>query len=362
MLDRFKVPEKDRVYVDSEQMRAAVETLLLKMDMPADDARRSADVLIQSDLRGVETHGVSNMLRVYVDWYSKGILNPRPNIRVLRESPATTTLDGDAGLGIQTAPIAMELAIEKADKHGMGSVTVQNGGHVGMLSYHAMLPLEHDMIGLCMSAGSVHPSLLPTFGAEPRFGTNPLAWAVPARKQPPFVFDVATSQVAGNKLGLATRVGAMLEPAWIAGLDGAPIMHETPMPKRGEYYVLPFGGTRENGSHKGYGFASVVEIMCQILSGNGATALNRGTMGQHYLAYKIEAFTDPERFKDDMDLFLEALANTPPAPGHDRVLYPGLPEHEELQQRLANGIPYHREVLEWFASISAELELGVELG
>ena len=342
-------------------MRAAVETLLLKMGMSEDDAKLSADVLIQSDLRGVETHGVSNMLRVYVDWYSKGILNPRPNIRVLRESAVTATLDGDAGLGIQTAPRAMQLAIEKAERHGMGSVSVQNGGHVGMLSYHAMLPLEHDMIGMCMSAGSVRLSLLPTFGAVPRFGTNPLAWAAPARDMPPFVFDIATSQVAGNKLGLAARVGAMLEPGWIAGLDGAPIMHETPMPDPGQYYVLPFGGTRENGSHKGYGFASVVEILCQILSGNGASFNNQGRMGQHFMAYKISAFTDVEKFKDDMDKFLEGLVNTPPAPGHERVLYPGLPEHEEAELRLAEGIPYHREVIDWFQSISAELELGLEL-
>lgn len=361
MLERFLVPEEDRVYVKQERMRAATETIFLKMGLSREDADLSTDVLMVSDLRGCETHGVSNMLRRYVGMYSDGTLNPRPNVRVVRESDVTATMDSDMGLGLHVAPGAMEIAMEKAEKFGMGSVCVANATHLGMLAYHAMLALPNDMIGVTMIAGNPL-SMVPTFGAEKRMATNPWAWAAPARKMPPFVFDVATTQVAGNKLALAARLGAKLEPGWITRLDGDPIMEEANLPgDRDQYHMLPIGGTREQGSHKGYGFAVVAEVMAQILPGMGAAFLHPGTMGHFVSAYKIEAFTDAEKFKDDMDDFLEGLASTPPAPGHDRVVYAGLPEHEETQKRLAEGIPYHREVIDWFQSISAELDLGLEL-
>lgn len=357
MLERFKVPEADRVYVEQARMRSATEAILRKVGLDEDGARVTADVLITNDLRGVETHGVSNLLRGYVQRYLDGEQNPRPNMKVVRETSTTATLDGDRGLGVHIGPAAMGMAIEKADRHGMGAVTVFNSGHLGGCGYHAMLAAERDMIGMCMTGGG-GTRVLPTFGAEPRFGTHPIAWAAPARKQAPFLFDVATTQIAGNKIGLAKRVGANLLPGWIARPDGTPIMEETPVPER--YYMLPFGGTRENGSHKGYGFAAVVDIMCCTLSGVGPGFISKKA-GHFFAAYKIEAFTDVDKFKDDMDAFLEGLANTPPAPGHDRVPYPGLSEGEETAQRLRDGIPYHREVIDWFRSIGAELDIPVKL-
>ncbi len=362
MLERFHVPVEDRVYVKQEKMRAATEIIFKKMGLSDKDAELSADVLMLSDLRGVETHGVSNQLRAYVQGYNDGESNPRPNITTLRESPTTATMDGDSGLGLHTAPVAMEVAIEKAAKHGIGSVSMRNSGHLGMASYHAMMAIEHDMVGLCMTGGGGTVGtygMAPTFGAEGRFGTNPIAWAAPADKMPPFVFDVATTQVAGNKLRLAERVGAKLEPGWISDSNGSPIMEPTDVPPPGEFMMLPFGGTRENGSHKGYGFASVVYIFCQTLAGSGWTEESGG--GHHFAAYSIDAFTDVAKFKSDMDEFLECLENTPPAPGHDEVVYAGLPEAREMKARLADGIPYHKEVIEWFATISAELDLGIQL-
>ncbi len=366
MLERFHVPEADRVYVRQEKMRAATEAVFLKMGLSDQDAALSTDVLMLSDLRGCETHGVSNMLRVYVRLYRAGQMNPRPNLRVTRESAATATMDADGGLGLHTAPKAMELAIEKAEAHGTGAVTVHGAKHLGMCAYHAMMALDHDMIGVCMTGGG-GSLMLPTFGAETRFGTNPIAWAAPAGKMPPFVFDVATTQVAANKLGLAQRIGAPIHSGWLAGPDGAPIMEEAPLPEapRGPYgptyTMLPMGGTRENGSHKGYGFASVVDVMCCTLSGSGPGFLNPGKTGHYFAAYKIDAFMDVAQFKDDMDALLEGLANTKPAPGHDRVYYAGLPEAEETERRLAEGIPYHREVIEWFESAAADLDLEFDL-
>ena len=178
------------------------------------------------------------------------------------------------------------------------------------------------------------------------------------------VFCESRHPKAGKRL--ASRVGAPMAPGWIAKPDGTPIMEETPLPaNRDDYHMLPFGGTRDQGSHKGYGFAAVCEILCDVLSGQGAGFLMPqappGVMGHFVQVYKVDAFTDVDRFKTDMDDFLEGLANTKPAPGHDRVVYPGLPEAEETEIRLRDGIPYHRSVIEWFHSISNELDLGLEL-
>ncbi len=358
MLERFKVPAEDRVYIMPDRIRAVTEAIFLKMGLDDAGARLCTDVLITNDLRGVETHGVSNMLRRYVREYSEGALNPRPETRIVRETHTTATIDGDRALGLHVAPAAMELAIAKAREHGMGAVSVFNSGHLGGCGYHAMLAANQDMIGHAMTAGGSGQTL-PTWGAEPRFGTNPIAYAAPARNQPPFLFDIATTQIAGNKIGLAKRLGANLLPGWIAREDGTPIMEETPVPDT--YRMLFAGGTRENGSHKGYGFALMNEIMCNELSGMGPGFLRSTTGGHFFAAYQIEAFTDLEKFKDDMDLLLAGLAATKPAPGHDRVLYAGLSEAEETEQRSKEGIPYHREVTDWFRSIGAELNIPVEL-
>ncbi|MBI2964899.1 MAG: Ldh family oxidoreductase [Chloroflexi bacterium] len=357
MLERFKVPEKDRVYVRQERVRAATEAIFRKMGLDDAGARQCTDVLITNDLRAVETHGVSNMLRQYVKRYGDGSQNPRPRVRKVRETSTTATLDGDNGLGIHVGPGAMRLAISKAKEHGIGAVTMFNSGHLGGCGYHAMLGAQQDMIGLCMTGGG-GASMVPTFAAEPRFGTNPVAWAAPARKQPPFLFDVASTQIANNKIGLARRLGVNLEPGWIAKPDGSPVLEEVPVPEK--YYMLPFGGTRENGSHKGYGSAAVVDIMCCTLSGVGPGFISKKG-GHFFCAFRIDAFTDPEKFKDDMDEFLDGLAKTKPAPGHDRVIYPGLTEGEETAKRTRDGIPYHHEVVDWFKSIGAELGIPIQM-
>jgi len=362
MLERFLVPEKDRVYVQHEKMREATRIIFEKCGQSPEDAALSADVLMTSDLRGCESHGVSNQLRVYVQMYGDQEINPTPNLQVTRETDVTANIDGDEGLGLHVLPKAMEMAIEKADKHGMGAVTVHSSRHIGMLAYHSMMPLEHDMIGITTTAGNPL-SMVPTHAGEVKFATNPWAWAAPARNEAPFVFDVATTQVAGNKLRLAQRIGAPMDPAWVADSEGSPIMEETPLPD--DYMILPFGGTREQGSHKGYGFAAASEIMSTILSGMGAGFLlpmkPRTIMGHYVQAIKIDGFTDPEKFKDDMDDFLGGLKNTKPAPGHDRVVYAGLPEAEEIEIRKRDGIPYHQEVIRWFDSIKGELNLDFEL-
>ena len=333
--------------------------LFVAMGLTQEDAELAADVLVVADLRGCESHGVSNMVRRYVEMYADGRLNPRPNIKVVRESTVSATIDADLGIGLHVGSKAMDLAIEKAHSHGIGSVAVQSCGHVGMLAYYPMQAIEHDMIGVCMvSAGG--GIMVPTFGSTPAFGTHPIAWAAPADKMPPFVFDVATTQVAANKLGLTRRIGSKLEPGWICDLEGRPIMDAVDTPAFGKFNMLPLGGTRENGSHKGYGFALIADIMSGILSGNGPGVFAGGVhTSQFVMALKIDAFLNIADFKADMDKLLRHLSDMQPAPGHNRVYYAGLMEHEETLMRREHGIPYHREVVEWFNQTSQEHKLGV---
>ena len=361
MLKQFMVDEEDAIMVQEAPLRETVVTVFKKMGVNEADCALAADVLVTADMRGVETHGVSNMLRGYVTGYGNGTLNPNPDWKIVRETPATANIDSDAGLGIIVVPKAMEIAIEKAKNTGVGMVTIRNGRHMGMASYHAMMALEHDMIGVTMT--SCPPGVLPTFGAEPRLGTNPIALAAPADKEPPFVFDAAMSAVAGNKLGLARRLNNKLLPGWVGNAEGEPIMEESDPPAPGyegpaSGYLLPVGGTRELGSHKGYGLMAIVDILGGILSGGGYGANpGRPNFGHYVAAYSIEAFMDTAEFKSTMDEWLQMLRTTKPAPGHDRVMYAGLPESEEVEKRTVHGIPFHPEVIEWFKDICGELSI-----
>ena len=361
MLEQFKVKGSDVIKVSEGALRETTTQVFKKMGVPDGDCELAADVLVAADLRGVETHGVSNMLRTYVRGYNDGQINPRPDWRIVRETPATATIDSDTGLGIIVTPKAMEIAIEKAKNVGLAMVAINNARHLGMASYHAMMALEHDMIGMCMT--SCPPGVLPTFGAEPRLGTNPIAVAAPADKEPPFVFDAAMSAIAGNKVGLARRLGADMLPGWVADADGVPIMENLAPPVPGSEgawpsHLLPLGSTRELGSHKGYGLACIVDILGGVVTGGGY-GLNPGrpNFGHSVTAYSVEAFMDTGEFKRTMDEWLRMLRSTKPAAGHDRVVYPGLPEAEDEADRKENGIPLHHEVIQWFRDICGELSI-----
>ena len=354
ILERFKVPEKDQVFVSEAALRATVTQIFEKLGLTPADAAEGADVLTMTDLRGVETHGVSNMLRAYVRDYKAGKLDPRPGWRVVRESPGTAVIDAERRLGIMIGPKAMRLAIAKARTVGVGVVTVYNSGHFGAIGHYAMQAASQDMVGACFTGAGL--SVVPTFASKPLLGTNPIALAAPARHEAPMLFDAATSAIAGNKIRLAMRVGSPLLPGWITDKDGTPIMEEKPVFDREDFYQAPLGGTREQGSHKGYGFALMAEVLSTLLSGALPTMLVAGSGSKnHFAAYNVEAFTDLEQFKDTMDAMLKTLRTAQPAPGEERVLYPGLSEAEEVQSRRAHGIPLHKEVLQWFAECTTEL-------
>ena len=356
-MKQFEVPEDIAVRVPAENMASTVTSIFEKLGLPREDAAQSTDVLIYADLRGIDSHGVSNMMPLYVEWLTTGRINATPQWKVIREAPATATVDSDSGLGLALGPQIMDLAIAKARECGVGTVAVRNGAHFGAAAYHAALALDHDMIGVAMTIGGMW--VVPTFGAEAKLGLNPIAVAAPTRNEPAFIFDASMSSIAGNKIRIAERLGSEVLPGWIAMPDGTPVMDERPVPD--DYWILPLGGTREIGSHKGYGLTAIVDILSGVLSGNGPQLANPDAVSHHFSAYRIDAFCDPEQFKDDMDTFVSGLAATAPAPGHDRVVYAGLVEHETEIERRANGIPYHPDVVEWFVNMTGELDADCSL-
>jgi len=336
-----------------DSLRATSATLLEWGGLTAEDAAVAADVLVAADLRGVASHGVSNMLRVYVGWLRGGHVNPRPQTRLVSETPSGANIDSDRGLGVSEVPRAMRLAIEKAGSTGVGVVTVGNGRHLGMGAYHAMMALPHDMIGVCLSATG--PVMVPTFGREPRIGTNPIAFAAPSGKHFPVVADFALTTVAGNKITTAQRFGLEIAAGLVADAEGRPMMHPFTPEARPDITVptgiglLPLGSSPEMGSHKGYSLGVIVEVLTGILSGTGFGArAGRAIMNHMVAAVDIAAFVDPVRFKSLMDDFIAALQATPPAAGAERVLVPGQLEWEAEQDRLRHGIPLHPEVVTWF--------------
>jgi L-2-hydroxycarboxylate dehydrogenase (NAD+) len=333
-----------------------VTQIFEKLGVSAEDAADAADVLTMADVRGVETHGVSNMLRAYVRDYKAGKLDPKPGWKIERQTPATAVIDAERRLGIIMGPKAMRLAIDKAKAVGVGVVAVHNSGHFGAIGHYAMQAAQQDMVGVCFTGAGL--SVVPTFASKPMLGTNPIAIAAPARQEAPMLFDAATSAIAGNKIRLAIRVGSPLLPSWITDKEGTPIMEEKPVFDRDDFFQAPLGGTREQGSHKGYGFAMMAEVLSTVLAGALPTMLLPGSGSKnHFAAYDIKAFTDLDKFKDTMDQMLKTLRTAKPAPDQERVLYPGLLEAEELEHRRAHGIPLHKEVIQWFDECTREMGL-----
>lgn len=354
MSEQPEVRIEPMVRVDLDDLIRSVRAIFSACGVSDKDALIGAEVLAMTDLRGVESHGVSNMLRHYVDGYRTGLHNPSPEWKTVRETAALAVIDGDRGLGLMQGPPAMQQAIRKAQEVGVGIVTVRNSGHLGAAGHHALLAAEAGMIGVCMSGAG--PIVLPTFGAEPRLGSNPIALAAPAENETPLLFDVATTVVAINKLANARRNGLPVEPGWIARTDGSPIMEHVPVPEFGDFYMLPLGGTREHGSHKGYGFGLMAEVLSSFLSGATPIMLGQTDQCKHYFAaYDISAFSDMDAYRHSMDEMLRMLRETRPAPGNERVLYPGMLEREAELDRRENGIPLHRDVIHWFEQMAMEL-------
>ncbi|HIB35242.1 MAG TPA: Ldh family oxidoreductase [Dehalococcoidia bacterium] len=360
MLKQFQIPERDVIRVDSNSLRKVVKDIFINCGVPELESEIGSDVLVSTDLRGVDTHGVSNMLRIYVKDYQDGKLNPSSNMKIAKESTSTINIDGDNGLGILQGPTAMEYAIKKAKESGVGIVTLYNSGHIGAVGHHARIAADYKMVGICLTAGGT--LVLPTFASESRTGTNPISLAAPSNKYPFFLFDAATSSIAGNKVRLVARNGTKLSAGSIGDKNGNPVMKPMSVDVSEDFIdipnLLPLGGNRDQGSHKGYGLSLFVEILCTILSGNVPNMVDpNGNLCHFFAAFNIESFTEYNIFIYNMDAMLETLLNTPPTPEADRVIYPGIMEYENEQDRIENGIPLHKEVVEWFSSTSKSMKI-----
>jgi LDH2 family malate/lactate/ureidoglycolate dehydrogenase len=349
VLDRFKVPADIAVRVPPADMQATIATLFAAHGMSVTDAEQLAEVLVYADLRGIDSHGASNMPPRYIAWLQRGQVNAEPKTRVLRDAGAAVTIDGDKGFGLVVGPPAMDQAIERARQHGVGVAIVSNAAHYGPAAYYAHRALAHDMVGITMTTGGV--LVAPTAGAERLLGLNPIGIAAPSRDEVPFIFDASMSSLAANKIALLNRMGGKVLPGWVADADGAPVMEEAPVPEG--FMMLPLGGTREIGSHKGFGLIMLVEVLTSLIAGAGGGPFRRGDSTHTFLAFDVAALTDLDRFKADMDIYLRRLLDSKPAPGEARVIYPGIEEAEAEADRRAHGIPYHPDVVDWYRSACA---------
>ena len=312
------------------------------------DATMATRVLLSADLRGIDSHGIAR-LTGYVRLWEVERINARPSIKVLHETPSTAVVDGDRGLGLVVAPFAMKLAIEKAKQVGTGWVSVQNSNHFGIAGIHAMMAMEHDMIGMAMTNASA--LVAPTFSTERMLGTNPIAVAVPSGEEAPFIADFATTTAANGKLEILQRKQEEAPVGWIQDESGSPTTDAHALKHNGS--LLPLGSDREHGSHKGYALGSIVDIFSAVLSGANygpwvppfpayvpMPEQQPGKGIGHFLgAMRIDAFRPASDFKADMDQWLRRFRSARPLEGYQQVFVPGDPEREAEKDRFLNGIP-----------------------
>ncbi len=337
------------------------------MGCSEEHAELATDVLIKSDLRGIDSHGVAR-LTGYVRLWEKGRINAKPDIRIVHETPTTATVDGDAGLGLVVAPFAMKIAIEKAEKYGSGWVSVRNSNHFGIAAYHTMMAVEKDMIGFAMTNAS--PLVAPTFANERLLGTNPMCYAFPAGKYPPVIVDMATSAAANGKLEIAQRMGKSVPDGWIQNAEGQPSTDPHELKKGGS--LLPLGSDREHGSHKGFGLSATVDILSAVLSGANygpwvppfvafmEPSANPVGLGiGHFLgAMRVDGFRPADEFKSHLDNWIERFSSAKQVSQDQKVIIPGQPEYYAEKERSENGIPLIDEVCNDLNEVAAKL--GIE--
>jgi L-2-hydroxycarboxylate dehydrogenase (NAD+) len=347
---------------DYQLLRAFAREVFLSIGCSEEDAETATDVLLSADLRGVDSHGLAR-LSGYVRLYEVGRVNTRPDMKVVHETPSTAVVDADSALGLVSAPFSMKKAIEKAEKCGTGWVSVRNSNHFGIAGYHAMMALEKNMIGISLTNAS--PLVAPTFSRERLLGTNPICVAIPAGEEPAFVADMATTTAANGKLEILQRKGKDAPYGWIQDAEGNVVTESDAVKKGGA--LLPLGGDREHGSHKGYALGAVVDIFSAILSGANygpwvppfpayvpmpENMPGKG-IGHFFGVMRIDAFRPAEEFLEHMDNWIRRFREAKTVAGQEKVIIPGDPEREMTAARLNGGIPLDPKVVEDLKNLAA---------
>jgi L-2-hydroxycarboxylate dehydrogenase (NAD+) len=355
----------ERIY-DYEALWRFTKDVFIYIGSSEEHAALAATGLLRADLRGIDSHGIARLTGYIRLWEAKRA-NSKPDIRIVHETPSTGVVDGDGGLGLVVAPFAMDLAISKAKNVGSGWIAVSHSNHFGIAAHHAMKALDEDMIGIVMTNASA--LVAPTFSIERLLGTNPICVAVPAGNEPPFVADLATTTAANGKLEILQRKNERAPEGWIQDKEGH--VSTNPHELKAGGALLPLGGDREHGSHKGYALGAIVDIFSGVLSGANygpwvppfpayvpmPDDMPGKGIGHFFGAMRIDGFRKAEAFKKDMDRWLKRFRQAVPAKGFDRVLVPGDPERNMEADRRKNGIPLMHAVTEDLEFIAQKFKI-----
>ena len=342
------------------------KNVFIKMGCSNTDAEVIADVFLAAELRDHTSHGMLRIKDYYQLWKANRI-NVNPDIRIVHESPSTAVVDGDNAIGMVAGSKSMKIATEKAMTAGTGWVSTRNSNHFGIAGYYALMALKHDMIGICLT--NANPLVAPTFSISRMMGTNPIAVAIPARNQPSFVADFATTPIARGKLAVAEKKGEKVAYGFVQDKDGNPSDDPTILKTGGS--MLTLGGDRLHGSHKGFCLAAIVDIFSSVFSGANFgpfvppsvaylpvldKKVGEGT-GHFFGAMRIDAFQTAEDFKSKMDEWILTFRSAKPSEGHTHVIIPGDPEREAEERNMKEGIQLVPAIREELLEIAKELQI-----
>ena len=338
-------------WIDFEILEKFMQDVLVKIGLPKDDAKIVADVLITSDKRGIDSHGIGRFKPIYIDRIDDNILNQVTKIDTIRDNKTVAVLDGNNGMGMVVAKQAMQLAIDKAKEFGMGMVAVRNSTHYGIAGYYALMAAQAGMIGI--TGTNARPSVAPTFGSEGILGTNPLTIGFPTDEDFPFVLDCATSAQQRGKIESYLRAGKSIPAEWVVSANGGEVTDPDKALAEilaGNAALLPIGGEGEaSGGHKGYGYCTFVEVMSAALQQGAFLKALSGfsadgskipyPLGHFFMAVDVSFFTEVSLFKKTAGDIMRELRASRKAVGHDRIYTAGEKEYLTWQIRKSRGCP-----------------------
>lgn len=355
-------------YIPFNVIEDFINKILIKAGVPANDAKIVGDVLINADKYGFDSHGVNRLKPIYLDRVKDDILNTITNFEIVRESPTTAVIDGHNGLGHVVGYNSMKMAIDKAKTYGMGMVAVRNSTHYGFAGYYALMAIKEDMIGI--TGTNARPSIAPTFGIENMLGTNPMTFGIPTDEKFPFLLDCATSITQRGKIELYAREDKMMPEGWVIDESGNPVTDPNEALDKissDKAVLTPLGGTgEETGGYKGYGYATVVEILSAALQQGAFLRMLLGKengrkipypLGHFFIAINISAFTEPSDFKKTAGDILRELRASKKMPGQNRIFTAGEKEYEILMERKDKGVPFNEQLLQEYRELCVSYNL-----